>query len=330
YYLRKQIIYVIIGAVCGFGAFLIPTECYYKIYPKIYAVNLIMLFSVLILGTDINGARRWFSLGFINLQPSEISKVLMIICLSSYLFRRKNSTGPGTFWGSFLYTLVPLFLIFREPDLGTSIVLFTIWLVINFVMGTDLKNIIICVLIFATLGLSVWYIPGVLKPYQRERIESFANPEGDSLNSGYHVTQSKIAIGSGEFMGKGFLRGGQRALKFIPEQHTDFVFTVLGEEWGFAGCMVLLILYGLLIYRLIFIALNTDNLIGKGIVSGIAGMFMFHIFTNIGMTLGIMPVTGLPLLFVSYGGTSLIVSLTSIGLAEAVAIRKGNDYFFTD
>ena len=329
YYMQKQIIYFCVGAALSFVFFLIPSTAYEKLASKLYGLNFIILSLVLIIGTNINGARRWFSLGFMNLQPSELSKIFIIICLSVYLYRRRNQIKePKTFWSSLLYVIIPTALIFKEPDLGTSIVIMTIWFVMNFIMGTDIKNIIVCILIFATLISCVWFIPGVLKPYQRDRIVSFVNPEGDSLDSGYHVAQSKIAIGSGEIKGKGFLKGGQRKLKFIPEQHTDFIFTVLGEEWGFFGAVFLLILYGLLIYRFLVIAIATQDFIGKGIVIGVTAMFVFHIFINIGMTLGIMPVTGLPLALVSYGGTSLITNLIAIGLVENVAYHSNSDNFF--
>lgn len=329
YYMQKQIVFTCIGTVLGFLFYSIPTKTYEKICNKLYFANIVMLFLVLVAGISINGAKRWFNLGFMNLQPSELCKIFVIICLSAYLYRRRHEIKTAkTFWSSFVYVLIPTCLVFAEPDLGTSIVLISVWFTANFIMGTDIKNIIVCILIFAALAGCVWFIPGLLKPYQKDRLVTFINPESDTLDSGYHVTQSKIAIGSGELFGKGFLKGGQRQLKFIPEQHTDFIFTVLGEEWGFLGSVCLLVLYGLLIWRLILIALNSAEFMGRCAVSGICSIFVFHLFTNIGMTLGIMPVTGLPLVLVSYGGTNLIVTLICIGIAENVAKGNLKDNFF--
>ncbi|MBQ7257314.1 MAG: rod shape-determining protein RodA [Abditibacteriota bacterium] len=329
HYMHKQILFTCVGIILGLCTFSIPTKIFEKFTPYIYLLNLAMLISVLFLGTNINGARRWFNLGFMNFQPSELSKILIIICLSVFLFKRKDRIDkPSTFWYSLIYTAIPTLLIFKEPDLGTSIVFIAVWFIINLFLGTSFKNVIVFILIICVLSFVTWFVPGVLKPYQKERLTTFLNPEADILDSGYHVTQSKIAIGSGGMTGKGYLKGGQRALKFIPEQHTDFIFTVLGEEEGFVGGAILLILYTLLFMCFLYVALTTPDLIGKGIVVGISGMFMFQIFTNIGMTLGIMPVTGLPLILVSYGGTSLITSLMAIGIILGISYRNKQTDFF--
>jgi len=328
-FMEKQITYSIIGIVLSIGVFFIPINIYEKIAGRLYLFNFIILFLVLLIGININGAKRWFNLGFMNFQPSELAKILIIICLSVYLYRRSNHIESSkVYWGSFLYVLIPVLLILKEPDLGTSLVIIFIWFMTNLCLGTKSRNIIISILLFLVLISSVWFIPGILKPYQRERIITFVNPEADTLNTGYHVTQSKIAIGSGGPLGKGFLQGGQRALNFIPEQHTDFIFTVVGEEWGLLGCSILLFLYLVLIYRIILIALETRDLLSKGIVMGICSMFVFQLFTNIGMTLGIMPVTGIPLIFVSYGGTSLICNLLAIGLILGIKHQTQVTDFF--
>ena len=329
YYMKKQILFTFTGIILGFAAFCIPTKIYEKSSTYLYLFNLGMLICVLLIGTNINGAKRWFNLGFMNFQPSEVSKILIIICLSVFLFTRKDNINSGkTFWLSFLYTLIPTLFIFKEPDLGTSIVILSIWFIMNLFLGTSFKNIIIFFLILCVLSGVVWLVPGILKPYQKERLTTFLNPEANILDEGYHVIQSKIAIGSGGLTGKGYLKGGQRALRFIPEQHTDFIFTVLGEEWGFIGSSLLLLLYTLLFICFLYIAIRTGDFIGKGIIIGITGMFIFQIFTNIGMTCGIMPVTGVPLILVSYGGTGLICSLISIGLILGIECRNKNADFF--
>lgn len=328
-FMTKQITYAVIGIILSTLVFFIPVNVYEKLAGRIYLFNFIILFLVLILGTNINGAKRWFNLGFMNFQPSELAKILIIICLSVYLYRRNsNIETPKVYWGSLLYIIIPVLLILKEPDLGTSLVIIFIWFITNLCLGTSSKNIIVSILLFFVLISSVWFIPGILKPYQRERIITFINPEADTLNTGYHVTQSKIAIGSGGPLGKGFLKGGQRALNFIPEQHTDFIFTVVGEEWGLLGCSILLCLYLILLYRIILIALESRDLISKGIVMGICSMFVFQLFTNIGMTLGIMPVTGIPLILVSYGGTSLICNLMAIGIVLGIKYQNNVTDFF--
>ncbi len=191
-----------------------------------------------------------------------------------------------------------------------------------FVMGTDIKNILIFAAVGVLLALVAWNTPGLMKDYQKNRVITFINPAADPLGSGYHVTQSRIAIGSGQMLGKGFLKGTQRELNFIPEQHTDFIFTVVGEETGFVGASTLVLLYFVMLWRGLNIMMATEDSTGRAIAAGVVGMFLFHIFVNIGMTVGIMPVTGVPLPLVSYGGSSLMANMIAVGLLEGISMRR--------
>lgn len=322
-YVEKQAFFFVTGLGLAFVMSFVTSETITKFAGKIYGFTLFLLMSVLIFGSKAKGAQRWLDFGPIQLQPSEIAKITIIMCLAVYLVSRINEIrNLKTFIGSFVYVLIPLLLIFKQPDLGTSLVILAIWATTSFVMGASGKHILIFFLAVILLGGIAWTTPHILKPYQKERVLTFVNPDRDPLGAGYHVSQSKIAIGSGGIYGKGFMKGTQRKLEFIPEQHTDFVFTVIGEEFGFTGCIVILVLYGILISRLIQIMLVTEDLTGRALVAGITGLFLFHIFVNIGMTLGIMPVTGLPLPLLSYGGTALWTCLIAIGMAEGVAMRR--------
>ncbi|MBQ9358906.1 MAG: rod shape-determining protein RodA [Abditibacteriota bacterium] len=322
-YLKKQAFYLVTGAGIAWVISGISIPILTKLAGKLYGFTFTLLLLVLLMGSSVNGARRWINLGIIQLQPSELAKAALIVCLAVYLSSRRHTAGtPKVFLGSLVYIGVPMLLIFRQPDLGTSLTLAAMWLVMVFVCGCRLRHILLFLLITAALAAAAWWTPGVLKPYQKDRIYTFLNPQSDPLGAGYHVIQSRIAIGSGGLWGKGYLKGTQKTLDFIPEQHTDFVWTVFGEEFGFAGCLVILLLYFILIFRLIHIMLVTEDDTGRAIAAGVCGLLSFHIIVNIGMTMGIMPVTGMPLPFISYGGTALWGFLAEIGLAEGVSMRR--------
>ncbi|MBR4749475.1 MAG: rod shape-determining protein RodA [Abditibacteriota bacterium] len=322
-YVKKQLFYLATGIGIAWFMSCISVPILSKLAGKLYGFTFTLLLMVLLVGTRINGARRWIDLGFIRLQPAELAKVALIICLGVYLSSRRHSIKSiRTFAGSLIYISVPMLLIFRQPDLGTSLTLAAIWLAQVFVSGCRMRHILVFFLVLAALAGAAWWTPGVLKNYQKERIYTFLSPESDPLGSGYHVLQSRIAIGSGGLFGKGYLKGTQKKLDFIPEQHTDFVFTVFGEELGFAGCLGVLCLYSLMVFRLIHIMLATEDTAGRAVTAGVCGLFIFHIVVNIGMTIGVMPVTGVPLPFISYGGTALWGFLAEIGLAEGVSMRR--------
>lgn len=319
----KQLVWAVIGIILAVAASSIDQQFFVRNSKRLYFWMIVALMAVLVLGDSAKGAQRWIEYGPVRLQPSEFAKIIIIVCLAAFLTRRREEIRSfKTFLHSFLYLLFPMLLVFIQPDLGTSLVIIAIWVTMTFVTGTELKNI----LIFCSIGLVLislaWFTPGVLKSYQKQRVVTLLDPNSDPLKSGYHVTQARIAIGSGQITGKGYMSGTQRKLAFIPEQHTDFIFTVVAEEFGFVGGAILIILYLVLIIRSLQIAAVAEDFTGRSIAAGIAGMFLFHVFVNLGMTLGIMPVTGVPLPLFSYGGSSLMTNLIAIGLLEGVAMRK--------
>lgn len=321
-FVERQILWAFFGIIGGAVIASINHSLYQRYIGKIYILNLLVLVAVFVLGHASKGAQRWIGFGAFKIQPSEFAKVIMIIALATFLVERKNHIRSfKVFFQSLAYLGVPLLLIFKQPDLGTSLVLLAVWITMVFVLGTDIKNILIFCSVGLVLGLVVWNT-GIMKDYQKQRVITFVNPAEDPLGSGYHVTQSRIAIGSGQIFGKGFLKGTQRGLNFIPEQHTDFIFTVVGEEMGFVGTITLVLLYFALIWRGLSIMAAAEDMTGRAIAAGVVGMFLFHIFVNMGMTLGIMPVAGVPLPLFSYGGSSLMANMMAIGLLEGISMRR--------
>lgn len=321
--IKRQVVWAIAGLLGAVVTVSIDHSIYNRFGGKIYGITLAMLVAVLLLGDASKGAQRWIEIGPVRLQPSEFAKMTLIISLAVFLVSREREIRTfKTFALSFLYFVPPLLLIFKQPDLSTSLVLVAIWISMVYVMGTDARNIVICVIGIAVLGVAAWHTPNLIKDYQKKRISTFRNPSADPLGSGYHVAQSRIAIGSGQALGKGFMQGTQRKLLFIPEQHTDFIFTVVGEENGFVGGAGLLLLYLALLWRALSIMSSTEDSTGRAIAAGIIGAFSFHILINVGMTMGIMPVTGVPLPLFSYGGSSLMASLMGIGLLEGISMRR--------
>lgn len=322
-HVQRQLMWVPLGLIVGAIAASLDCSVFQRIAGKLYWINLFLLAGVLVAGMSSKGAQRWIGYGPIRVQPSEFAKVILIIALASFLVKRIDTIRTSrTFVASLLYLSVPILLVFKQPDLGTSLVLLGIWMTMLFVMGTDVRNILVFIAVCAVGGYAVFHIPGVLKDYQKNRLISFVNPDADPRGSGYQVTQSRIAIGSGQLTGKGFLRGTQREARFVPEQHTDFIFTVVGEELGFVGCAALLALYFTLVWRGLDIMAATEDSMARAIAAGVVGMFVFHIVVNIGMTLGIMPVTGVPLPMFSYGGSSLLANMVAIGLLEGISMRR--------
>ncbi len=322
-YVERQLAAALIGAILAIVVASVDTGIVHRISGRLYGFSLLVLIILLFTGDTSKGAQRWIGYGAFRIQPSEFVKVILIVALAVFVVQRlEKIRTPQVFVLSFLYMLAPILLIFKQPDLGTSLALFAIWLFMMFVMGTNLKNVLMFLAICAVSVVVVFHVHGVLKDYQKNRLISFVDPAADPQGSGYHVRQSRIAIGSGQFVGKGYLQGTQSKLRFIPEQHTDFIFTVVGEELGFVGSAVLVGLYLILIMRGMYIMSVTEDALARAIAAGILGMFVFHILINVGMTLGIMPVTGVPLPMFSYGGSSLVANLVAIGLLEGISMRR--------
>lgn len=279
----------------------------------VYVVNVLLMLLVLLIGHSAQGASRWLQIGFLRIQPSEFAKLVVIIALASFLADRKGILASNDLVKSFSLVLLPVLLVFAQPDLGTAIVITVIWLGAILVAGVKPTHLLIIFIIgILIIGFALKF--HVLKEYQINRLLVFINPNLDTKNTGYNLLQSKIAVGSGGFLGKGLFSGTQTNLSFIPSANTDFIFSVLGEKLGFFGASVLLILYFVLISRTIKIALTADNYFGSLLALAIATMWLFQAFVNIGMTVGIMPITGIPLPFISYGGSALLTNMAAAGI----------------
>jgi len=315
----KQIAWVLVGFLF---LFIIANTDHLKILNfayLAYGLNIAALVFLLLFGGERYGARRWLVLGPISLQPSEFVKITIILALAYFLGERKERIASGdTFIKALLFVVPAAVLIFLQPDLGTASVLVPIAFAILFVCGARIKHI----LSIAAAGLLsapiFWHL---LKDYQKNRLMVFINPDLDPLGAGYTIIQSKIAIGSGGLFGKGWLNGTQNYLRFLPERHTDFIFSVIGEEWGYMGAIMLIGLYAVIIARGIRIASGTNDVYGKVIAVGVVTLIAFQVIVNISMTIGLMPVVGLPLPAISYGGSSTIVALIGAGLLLSVSRR---------
>ncbi len=287
---------------------------------KLYGVNLVLLLAVMLFGHSALGAQRWIQIGPITLQPSEFSKIIMIISMAALL---EDKIGKLNTLQDLLpiaaFIGVPFLLVLKQPDLGTSLVFVAIFLGMVFAAGVNLR--LLGMLFGAGILVSpvLWHF---LKDYQKMRILVFLDPNVDPLGSGYHIIQSEIAIGSGQLFGKGLFEGTQSQLDFLPENHTDFIFAVVGEELGFIGAAFLLLLYLILLWRGIRIAQEASDAFGMLLAVGITSMLAFHVLVNIGMTMGIMPVTGIPLPLMSYGVSSLTTNIMAIALLLNIYMKK--------
>ncbi|MBK5229732.1 MAG: rod shape-determining protein RodA [Thermoleophilia bacterium] len=294
----------------------------------IYAFLVGSILLVLALGTAARGSRRWIDVGFFQIQPSELGKVLLIVVLGAFIVERmrdRNATRLTV--GVLALAAMPAALIFLQPDLGTALVYGAITLTLLFVAGVPWQHIALIltgIVLLATLVL--WAAPAagmdVMKPYQVDRLTAFLHPNEGPLGQGYQQAQAQIAIGSGQRTGRGVAHATQTQLNFLPEHHTDFVFAVVGETYGFAGAAVVLTLYALLLWRALRIVASARDQFGTLIAAGVVAILMFQVFVNVGMNIGIMPITGVTLPLLSYGGASVLVSFIALGLLESVAIRS--------
>jgi len=283
---------------------------------KLYFFGIIALIALLILGTTVRGTTGWIGFSKFNIQPVEIVKVIMIIFLASFLSKKKNELGdPLKIVASTFLVGLPVLLILFQPDFGSSLVIVGTWLIMLLVSGINKKSIAV-LFIFLVVSASGGYF--LLENYQKDRIATFLDPQNDPLGSGYNVIQSMVAVGSGDIFGKGLGHGSQSQLNFLPEKHTDFIFAVLTEELGLLGAGIILFLFGVIIYRLKETARLARDNFGYLIVVGIMAMLVIQIVVNIGMNIGIAPVTGVPLPLLSYGGSSLVTVLAALGLAQNV------------
>ncbi|MGC9004151.1 MAG: rod shape-determining protein RodA [bacterium] len=288
----------------------------------IYFLMFLMLVLVLILGKKTSGAQRWFAIGPITIQPSEFAKIMVLITLSSFWAKNYQSANKlNILFRSFVHIAIPLLLVFLQPDLGTSLTFLLLWLASLLFVGAKVKHIVAIALSCIVFAIGAWHF-NILRPYQKQRISAFLNPYSDPLGAGYHIIQSRIAIGSGEVWGKGLFKGTQNRLNYIPAQHTDFIFTVAGEELGFAGCLLILTLFFILIWRCFSTAIQTEDMLGQLIAAQVGVLLLFQAFVNIGMTLGLLPAVGIPLPFLSYGGSHLVSFCLMLGITQSIYRRR--------
>ncbi len=285
----------------------------------LFGIGLALLVGVLVMGEMGKGAKRWLDLGAVRFQPSEILKVAVPMMLAWYLAERPlPPSGPRILW-TVVLTVVPVLLIARQPDLGTALLVASTGMIVLFLAGLGWRLIALLGIGAATLAPLLWYL---MRPYQRERVFSFFNPEDDPFGTGYHIIQSKIAIGSGGIYGKGWLGGTQSRLGFLPERSTDFVFAILGEEFGLIGTLAMLTLYLFIIARGLYIATQAQDTYGRLLSGGLTLTFFTYLFVNTGMVTGLLPVVGIPLPLVSYGGTSLVTIMAGFGILMSIHTHR--------
>jgi rod shape determining protein RodA len=317
----KQIQWVFVGLAAMTVTFCVDYRFIVRHAYVIYGISLLLLIVVFLYGTTTNGSQRWIILWGFSFQPSELMKLTVILSLAKYFDEHRwvGSRELKDLGVPFLIMLVPFLLIMKQPDLGTALVVAVIFCSVTIFVGIRLKSLLTAFCMGLMLMPLGWFL---LKDYQKDRILTFFSPERDPLGTGYHIIQSIIAVGSGRLFGKGYLQGTQTQLQFIPEQHTDFVFSVFAEEWGFIGGIVLIFMFLMLILWGLKIALHSRDLSGTLIAFGITMMIFWKVFINIGMVLGVLPVVGIPLPFLSYGGSAIVVLMTGIGLLMNVSMRR--------
>ena len=286
-----------------------------------YLISVASLIFLIFFGTESAGSKRWISLGFFSIQPSEFAKIFLVLAIAKYYsevaYIKNNSFIKSIF--PILLILVPFLLIVNQPDLGTSLLLLANGLSIIIVSGINVWLIVIGVIIFISLIPLAW---NLLHNYQQNRILTFLNPENDPLGSGYHIAQSKIAIGSGGFTGKGYMQGSQSQLEFIPEIHTDFVFSIFSEEFGFLGSIIIILLHFYLFFYGMKSSFYANNEFDKLVVFGLTINYFFYFLTNISMVIGLIPVVGVPLPVISYGGSSMLAIIISFAIIQKININR--------
>ncbi len=320
-YFNRQILWALIGLCALLVGLIIDCERLGRYVGVIYGVNLCLLLIVAIAGNEAKGAVRWIGVGSFRFQPSEFSKLFIIVSLASLFNRRAGTTQhAAVFLRSLGHIALPVLLVLKQPDLGTAVSIIAVWVGISFIAGLPLRYHIIFAVAALGLFLIAWRI-GFIHDYQIARLTACVNPDADPRGAGYQIRQARIAVGSGQLLGKGFGRGTQAHGRFIPERQTDFLFTVLAEEGGFVLCFGVIALYVWLLLRGWAIVGASREPMSRYVATGIVSMFSFHMAVNIGMTIGLLPVTGVPLPFMSYGGSSMIVSLAAVGLLVGISMR---------
>ncbi|HUU53327.1 MAG TPA: rod shape-determining protein RodA [Armatimonadota bacterium] len=343
---QKQAIWMLLGLVVFALTLVFDYERIAQWHLPLYLASLLLLVAVLIVGQAPTGAVSWIALGSFRLQPSEFAKIAVILSLAALLSRRIDAIGElRVVLPSLLVPALPVVLVLMQPDFGTALVIVAIWFGAVYLAGAKVRHlwaVLAAGLLLFTLMWNLDRLPldrvgakplarvaakAALRDYQKRRLTIFLNPQADPLGAGYHIIQSRVAIGAGKLFGRGLFRGTQSRLRFIPERHTDFIFSVVGEELGLVGAGILLFLYLFVFWRGLRIAIRARDPLGSLLAAGAISMLIFHTVVNIGMSVNVMPITGLPLPFVSYGGSNLVASFMAFGLLQNVHMRRDRIIF---
>jgi len=323
-YYYNQIIWAVFGLVICIPVVIFD---YKKLeifaYPS-YVICILLLIGVFLFGKTAMGAKRWIHFGIFQMQPAEITKIAVIMSVAKYFSDKKevyNSWPVYKLLGPLILILIPFVLVLKQPDLGTAMIIFLIGILLILFNRVRFSHFIF--MSIAGIGFAFLAWLKFLKPYQKKRILAFLDPESDVLGSAYHSIQSMIAVGSGQIFGKGYMKSTQSQFSFLPEQHTDFIFSIFAEEWGFVGSLVLILLCILVLIQILRISYSTTDIFGKNISFGIFAYFFLHFSINISMLLGLLPVVGVTFPFLSYGGSSLVSSMILIALVINISIRRG-------
>jgi rod shape determining protein RodA len=316
----RQFYWVLLGLVLMWIAVFIDYHYIIEHVPLLYLIGVLLLVLVMVIGQSNLGSKRWLGYGPYSIQPSEIFKLILILTLARYFSERRSRVLS---WADLfqvgVLTIIPFALILAQPDLGTALTFFPILGVGALLAGIRWKMVAVVALAVLLVLPMGWF---VLKPYQQDRLMTFIHSDADPLGRGYQIAQSKIAVGSGGLLGKGFLNGSQNRLGFVPHRHTDFIFSVVAEEQGFLGVFVVLLLFAFVIFRSIQHARTARDRYGVFIVMGVVALFAFHVIVNVGVIIGFMPVTGIPLPLVSSGGSSVLTTFLALGLVLNVRMRR--------
>jgi rod shape determining protein RodA len=327
YYVFRQLVYVAVGVVLFAAAAAVDPEVYRKFRVPLYGLAIVLLLAVFALAEEVRGSKRWIEIGFFNFQPSELAKLILIVVLAGFVAERRHRAHEWrTTFGVVGLALPLTVLVFKEPDFGTSLIYGSIVLGSLFFGGAPWRHLAALAVVVGLVATALlWFLPSagveVLEPYQRERLTGFVDPDVDPSGSTYNVNQSITAVGSGGIDGRGVANATQTKFNYLPEHSTDFIFSSLAEQRGFLGASILLLLYGIVIWRGIKVVAVARDLYSAVVAGAIVFALLVQFFINVGMTIGIAPVTGIPLPLVSYGGSSLLTTLIMVGILESIHVR---------
>jgi rod shape determining protein RodA len=326
YYVARQTLYVAVGGLLLVLAAAINPDVYRRLRTPLFVVGLLLILLVVPLGTEIRGSKRWIELGFFNFQPSELGKIALVVFLAGFVADRGRRVEWRTTLAVAGLAAVPVLLVFDQPDFGTALIYCAATAGVLFLGGAPWRHLaVLAVLAGLVAAALLWFLPSsgmeVLEPYQRDRLIGFFNPDADPTGTTYNVNQSITAVGSGGLDGRGVANATQTKFNYLPEHNTDFIFSSLAEQRGFLGAAVLLLLYAVVVWRGIKVVAVAPDLFTATVAGTIVFALLFQVFINIGMTIGIAPITGIPLPLVSYGGSSMITTLLMVGILEAIHVR---------